>query len=106
MNDNDMLIAARHVSSIGGGLAVVENERILACLALPIAGLMSNQPIASVISNLSAVNQACMKLGRNVIKDPFMLISFLALPVIPSLKLTDRGLVDVDRFCFTSLWID
>jgi adenine deaminase len=47
-----------------------------------------------------------MKLGSNVIKDPYMLISFLALPVIPSLKLTDRGLVDVDRFCFTSLWID
>ena len=106
MDDNDMLVAARYISSIGGGLAVAENGRIIASLPLPIAGLMSNMPIASVISNLAAVNQACMKLGRNVIKDPFMLISFLALPVIPSLKLTDRGLVDVDRFCFTSLWID
>lgn len=106
MDDNDMLVAARYISSIGGGLAVAENGRIIASLPLPIAGLMSNKPIASVISNLTAVNQACMKLGRNVIKDPFMLISFLALPVIPSLKLTDRGLVDVDRFCFTSLWID
>ena len=106
MDDYNMLIAAKHVSSIGGGLAVAENGSIIACLPLPIAGLMSNQPITSVIANLTAVNQACMKLGRNVIYDPFMLISFLALPVIPSLKLTDRGLIDVDRFCFTSLWID
>jgi adenine deaminase len=106
MDDKNMLIAARHVSSIGGGLAVAENGSIIACLPLPIAGLMSNQPITSVVANLKAINQACMKLGSNVIKDPYMLISFLALPVIPSLKLTDRGLVDVDRFCFTSLWID
>lgn len=106
MDDKNMLIAAKHVSSIGGGLAVAENGSIIACLPLPIAGLMSNQPISSVIANLTTVNQACMKLGRNVTKDPFMLLSFLALPVIPSLKLTDRGLVDVDRFCFTNLWID
>ncbi len=46
-----------------------------------------------------------MKLGNNVIKDPFMLLSFLSLPVIPSLNLTDRGLVDVDKFQFTNLWI-
>jgi adenine deaminase len=73
-------------------------------LPLPIAGLMSNQPIESVILKLTAVNQACLKLGNNVIKDPFMLLSFLSLPVIPSLKLTDKGLVDVDKFQFTSLW--
>ena len=106
MNDNDMLIAVRYISSIGGGLAVVENGHITASLPLPIAGLMSNQPIESVISNLTAVNQACLKLGNNVIKDPFMLLSFLSLPVIPSLKLTDKGLVDVDKFQFTSLWAD
>ena len=106
MNDNDMLIAVRYISSIGGGLAVAENRHIIAGLPLPIAGLMSNQPIESVISNLTAVNQACLKLGNNVIKDPFMLLSFLSLPVIPSLKLTDKGLVDVDKFHFTSLWID
>ena len=106
MNDNDMLIAVRYISSIGGGLAVAENRHIIAGLPLPIGGLMSNQPIESVISNLTAVNQACLKLGNNVIKDPFMLLSFLSLPVIPSLKLTDKGLVDVDKFHFTSLWID
>jgi adenine deaminase len=50
------------------------------------------------------VNQAYFKMGNNVIKDPFMLLSFLSLPVIPSLKLTDKGLVDVDKFQFTSPW--
>jgi adenine deaminase len=106
MNDNDMLTAVRHISSIGGGLSVVENGHVIAALALPIAGLMSNQPIESVISSLKALNQACLKLGNNVIKDPFMLLSFLSLSVIPSLKLTDKGLVDVDKFQFTSLWAD
>ena len=106
MNDNDMLIAVRYISSIGGGLAVAENGYITASLPLPIAGLMSNQSIESVLSNLTALNQACLKLGNNVIKDPFMLLSFLSLSVIPSLKLTDKGLVDVDKFRFTSLWAD
>ena len=106
MNDTDMLVAARYISSIGGGLAVAENGHVIAALPLPIAGLMSNQPIESVISNLTALNQACLKLGNNVTKDPFMLLSFLSLPVIPSLKLTDKGLVDVEKFHFTSLWAD
>ncbi|MDQ3847854.1 MAG: adenine deaminase [Thermoproteota archaeon] len=106
MNDDDMLTAVRHISSIGGGLSVAENGYVTAALALPIAGLMSNQPIESVISSLKALNEACLKLGNNVIKDPFMLLSFLSLSVIPSLKLTDKGLVDVDKFQFTSLWGD
>ncbi|MFL6372890.1 MAG: adenine deaminase [Nitrososphaera sp.] len=106
MNDDDMLTAVRHISSIGGGLSVVENGYVIAALALPIAGLMSNRPIESVISSLKTLNQACLKLGNNVIKDPFMLLSFLSLSVIPSLKLTDKGLVDVDKFQFTSLWVD
>jgi adenine deaminase len=106
MNDGDMLAAARHISSIGGGLSVVINEHVTATLPLPIAGLMSDQGIKSVISNLMEVNKACMKLGDNVVKDPFMLLSFMSLPVIPSLKLTDKGLVDVEKFQFTNLWVD
>ncbi len=106
MNDMDMLAAAKHISSIAGGLAVVNNKQVTASLPLPIAGLMSDQSIKSVISSLMAVNEACRKLGDNVIKDPFMLLSFLCLPVIPSLKLTDKGLVDVDKFQFTDLWVD
>jgi adenine deaminase len=106
MNDIDMLAAAKHISSIGGGLAVVNNEQVIGSLPLPLAGLMSDQGIKSVISNLMGVNEACTKLGDNVIKDPFMLLSFMSLPVIPSLKLTDKGLVDVDKFEFTNLWAD
>ncbi|HEY5630732.1 MAG TPA: adenine deaminase, partial [Nitrososphaeraceae archaeon] len=105
MNDMDMLTAAKHILSIGGGLVVVNDEQVTASLPLPIAGLMSDQSIKSVISNLNAVNEACRKLGNNVIKDPFMLLSFMSLPVIPSLKLTDKGLVDVDKFEFTNLWV-
>jgi adenine deaminase len=105
MNDMDMIVAARHISSIGGGLAVAYDEQITASLPLPIAGLMSDQTIESVISKLKSVNKASIKLGSNVIKDPFMLLSFLSLPVIPSLKLTDKGLVDVDKFQLTNLWV-
>ena len=106
MNDIDMLIAARHVSSSGGGLSVVDSGKIIASLSIPIAGLMSYSNIESVITSIIDVNQACLKLGSNVVKDPFMLPSFLALPVIPSLKLTDKGLVDVDSFRFINLWVD
>jgi len=106
MNDIDMLAAAKYISSIGGGLVVVNNEQVMASLHLPIAGLMSDQTIKSVITNLTEVNEACKNLGDGVIKDPFMILSFLSLPVIPSLKLTDKGLIDVDKFEFTNLWID
>jgi adenine deaminase len=106
MNDEDMLIAAKHISSIGGGLVVVDDLKVRACLPLPIAGLMSNQNSESVISNLIDVNKACIELGDSVVKNPFMILSFLSLPVIPSLKLTDKGLVDVDKFELTNLWID
>jgi adenine deaminase len=106
MNDNDMLTAAKHISSLGGGLAVVNNQQVMASLPLPIAGLMSDQSIKSVISSLTTLNQVCNQLGDNVVMDPFMLLSFMSLPVIPSLKLTDKGLVDVERFQFTNLWVD
>jgi adenine deaminase len=106
MDDVDMLIASKHLSSIGGGLVVVDNRKVMASLPLPIAGLMSDQSIGSVISNLTAVNKACRELGDSVIENPFMLLSFMSLSVIPSLKLTDRGLIDVDKFEFTNLWID
>jgi adenine deaminase len=106
MNDIDMLTAAKHISSIGGGLAVVNNQHVMASLPLPIAVLMSDKSIKSVISSLTTLNQACNQLGDNVVKDPCMLLSFMSLPVIPSLKLTDKGLVDVERFQFTNLWLD
>lgn len=66
---------------------------------------MSEKPIEYIIEEIRSLNNACRKLG-NVVNDPFMLLSFLALPVIPSLKVTDRGLVDVDKFQFTKLWLE
>jgi adenine deaminase len=105
MNDVDMMIAARHISSIGGGLAVSDGGTVIATLSLPIAGLMSEKPVESVIVELRLLHKACKKLG-NVVKNPFMLLSFLALPVVPSLKLTDKGLVDVKKSQFTKLWVE
>jgi adenine deaminase len=105
INDIDMLTAARYICSIGGGVAVAYNGQIIASIPLPIAGLMSDKSIEEVVSNLKTVNKACKKLGNNVIRDPFMLLSFLSLSVVPSLKLTDKGLVDVDKFELTELFI-
>ncbi|MGC2680404.1 MAG: adenine deaminase C-terminal domain-containing protein [Candidatus Nitrosopolaris sp.] len=103
MSDSDMMVAARHICSIGGGLSVAYNGQIIANLPLPIAGLMSDKPIELVIANVKTVNEACKILGNNVIRDPFMLLSFLSLTVIPSLKLTDKGLFDVDKFRLANL---
>jgi adenine deaminase len=106
MNDVDMWTAARYVSSIGGGLAVCLKKEIISSLPLPFAWLMSDSSLESVIPSLSEINESCLRLGGQLVKDPLMLLSFMALPVIPSLKLTDKGLVDVDNFQFTNLWID
>lgn len=95
--DTDMLAAVRHVIDMQGGLAVVADEKILANLALPIAGLMSPQPIRRIQEQLRALTRAAGDLGTSL-ADPFMTLSFLALPVIPELKITDMGLVDVNRF--------
>ena len=105
MSDSDMLVAARYICSIGGGLAVAYNGQIIANLSLPIAGLMSDKPIELVIANLKTVNEACKILGNNVIRDLFILLSFLTLSVIPSLKLTDKGLLDIEKFQLTNLWV-
>ena len=96
-NDADMLYAARHLKEIDGGLAVVNNGKVLASLPLPIAGLMSDKPLEQVRKGNYEVSQAAASLGCRV-ENPFMILSFLALPVIPSLKLSDHGLVDVDKF--------
>jgi len=96
MDDRSMLTAARHLSQIGGGWAVARGERVLASLPLPLAGLMSDQPLERVRSGLEELQAACRSVCAHA--DPFMPISFLALPVIPHLKISDRGLIDVDAF--------
>ena len=90
---------------MGGGLAAAEGEQVLASLPLPVAGLMSEQPIEQVRVRFDGVLAAAHALG-STLHDPFMAMSFSALEVIPHLKLTDVGLVDVDRFEVVSLFVE
>jgi len=104
-NDEDMLLAARRIERMRGGLAVVADGRVLASLPLPIAGLMSEDPFEKVNRGFEALIAAAHELGADM-HDPFMALSFLGLPVIPALKLTDKGLVDVTQFKFVPLFED
>lgn len=102
-DDADMLAAAEHVARLQGGLAVVARGQVLADLPLPIAGLLSSEPLETVAQAYRRLREAYHSLGGEL-EDPFMALSFLALPVIPELKLTDLGLVDVRRFALVSLF--
>lgn len=101
--DEDMAAAANALRGCGGGQAAVAGERVLALLPLPVAGLMSTEDAATVAAQERALREAAAALGCRG-HSPFMALSFLALPAIPALKLTDRGLVDVSRFEIVSLW--
>jgi adenine deaminase len=104
VSDNEIFAAIDAVRVMGGGLAVVSGEKIVAKTPLEVAGLMSVQPINMVVDQLKSVEKAAFDLGCTI-KKPFMALSFLALPVIPEIKLTDMGLVDVNRFEIVSLFI-
>ncbi len=97
VTDEDMAFAVTRLAEIGGGIAVVENGAVVAELPLEVAGLLADLPLAEVIERSLACNDAARSLGWNGTA-PFLTLAFLALSVIPSLKITDRGLVDVDRF--------
>ncbi len=103
--DRDIMKAVIHINKMGGGIAVVDDGTVLEALELPIAGLMSNQPLEFVSTRTKDLIQTIHTLGVPL-EDPLMTLSFLALPVIPSLKLTDRGLVDVSQFAHVDLFID
>ena len=103
VDEADMAAAANHLTALGGGLAVAAEGRILADLPLPVAGLLSPAPLADVVARRRTVLAAGRALGTDL-EDPFMVLSFLALPVIPHLKLTDQGLVDGDRFALVPLF--
>jgi len=104
-NDADMMAATRAVADMGGGLAAVENGVARARLPLPIAGLMSDQPLEVVREEMDELLAVAQEMGSRL-RDPFMTMSFLALPVIPALKLTDKGLVDVNQFELVPLFED
>ena len=101
----EVVTAARAVADAGGGLAAADGDKVLALLPLPIAGLMSDQPIEQVRARMDELLAAARTLG-SALHDPFMAMSFSALEVIPSLKLTDQGLVDVDRFQVVPIFAD
>jgi adenine deaminase len=97
MTDEDMVFAVEHLAKIGGGIVVADGGEVVAECPLPVAGLLSDAPLADVIAQSAATNAAAHGLGWTG-ATPFLTLAFLALSVIPSLKITDRGLVDVDRF--------
>ncbi|WP_322882807.1 adenine deaminase [Sinorhizobium medicae] len=95
--DEDMALAVNRLSEIKGGFVVVEDGKVTGEIALPVAGLMSLEPYESVRDTLHHLRQAAFALGATL-EEPFLQLAFLPLPVIPHLKISDRGLVDVDRF--------
>ena len=97
VDDTSMAFAVRRLANVGGGIVVVEGGRLLAELPLPVAGILSDAPLAEVVAASDAVVAAARELGCDI-EAPFQLLAFLALSVIPALKITDRGLVDVERF--------
>ncbi len=96
-NDEDIFIAIKEIEKLQGGLVVAADGRVLAGLALPIAGLLSDEPLEVVVAKLGRLEQLAKDLGTTLLS-PFATLSFLALPVIPELRLTDLGLVDVNEF--------
>jgi adenine deaminase len=96
-SDDDIYVAVKEVERLQGGLAAVADCRVLASLALPIAGLLSDESLETVVQKTEKLEKAARELG-SILSSPFAALSFLALPVIPELKLTDLGLVDVNQF--------
>lgn len=101
-NEKDMILAANKLIEMGGGFCVVSEGKVSASLALPIAGLLSLKDASEINMGIIALKKACTRVGITL-SEPFIQMAFLALPVIPSLKITDQGLVDVTRFAFTTL---
>lgn len=105
VNDGDLYKAVDAVRQMGGGLAAVRGEEVIAKVPLQVAGLMSVQPLDTLVKDLSSLKHSVSVLGC-ALNEPFMTLSFLALPVIPELKLTDKGLVDVNRFEIVPLFVE
>ncbi len=105
VDDEDILLAARKVREMNGGLVVVAKGRLLASLPLPVAGLMSPKPLKEIVDALEILLSTTRKLGSSL-PNPFMALSFISLPVVPELRVTDKGLVDVERGKVVSPFVD
>jgi adenine deaminase len=104
VSDPEIWRSIEEVKEMGGGIAVIDGEKVLARVPLEVAGLMSSESLEGLVEQLDEVNRAALSLGCTV-PEPFMSLSFLALPVIPELKLTDLGLVDVKEFSLVPLFV-
>jgi adenine deaminase len=98
VSEDDMAIAANRLGEIKGGFVVVEDGKVTGEIPLPVAGLMSLEPYESVRDTLHELRKAAFALGTTL-QEPFLQVAFLPLPVIPHLKISDKGMVDVDKFC-------
>jgi adenine deaminase len=105
VDDADMAACAMRLAEIGGGIVIADGGRVVEELPLPVAGLMSDRPLADVHERLRSMERRLAAMGVTM-SAPFMQLSFLALSVIPELKITDRGLVDVGRFELVPLGIE
>ena len=104
-NDKDMLNVGAAISKMGGGLAISVDEKIIDFLPLPIAGLMSDRPLLDVKKNLDSIYKTAKDLGVTV-DNPFMSIAFLSLEVAPNIKITNKGLIDVNNSKIVDLFVD
>ena len=104
-DDESMMTAIQATAATRGGMAVAYDSTVVAQVPLPIAGLMSDEPIETVRRQMDQALAAARQLG-SPLPDPFITLSFMALPVVPALKLTDHGLVDVEQFKVVSLFLD
>lgn len=105
-NDSDMLNALNHIRRIKGGIAISKDNKIIADLPLPYAGLISNMSVYDLAKRMKELRTIANEINKIEVDDPFMLVSFMTLSVIPSLKITDKGLFDVENFRFVSLYVD
>jgi adenine deaminase len=105
VRDEDLFAVVKEVRDLGGGMAVALDEKILAQVPLEVGGLMTHEPLERLVQRLALLNGAAASLGCTL-HEPFMTLSFLALPVIPQLKLTDMGLIDVCKFEQVPLFVE
>jgi adenine deaminase len=104
-SDRDMAACVSHLGTVGGGIVAVEDGEVVGDLPLPVAGLLSDEPVGRVVEKLEALHEALAGMGVRI-SAPFTTLGFLALSVIPALKITDQGLIDVDRFEIVPLEIE
>ncbi|MFN3410767.1 MAG: adenine deaminase [Exilispira sp.] len=105
-NDHDMLLAIKHLKKIKGGIAIALNGSIIADLPLLYSGLISDLSLKEVSEKYNFLKKTVKEINGSMLDDTFMTLSFMSLPVIPKLKITDKGIFDVDKFNFVSLYVD